>query len=63
MVHTVHLDDQYVNVKKLLQEIQNQKQGVRFENSEKPEGYMTSEEFKKRVSIKVNTFCDRHGIL
>ena len=27
------------------------------------EGYMTSEEFRKQAVIKVNTFCDKHGIL
>ena len=28
-----------------------------------PEGYMTSEEFRKRAAMKVNTFCDKYGIL
>jgi len=27
-----------------------------------PEGYMTAEEFRKRAIIKVNRFCDCHGI-
>ena len=67
MIHTVHLDDEYVSVKKLLKEIHSQKEGVRFERSTSksvvPEGYMTSEEFRNRAMIKVNTFCDKHGIL
>ncbi|MCL1934667.1 MAG: hypothetical protein FWF53_12745 [Candidatus Azobacteroides sp.] len=67
MVHTVHLDDEYINVKKLLEEIYRQKEGVRFENPTAndavPEGYMTSDEFRKQAIIKVNTFCDKHGIL
>jgi hypothetical protein len=28
-----------------------------------PEGYMTSEEFRKQAIVKVNTFCTEHGIL
>ena len=28
-----------------------------------PEGYMTSEEFRKQATVKVNTFCEKHGIL
>jgi len=28
-----------------------------------PEGYMSSEEFRKRAFEKVNKFCDTHGIL
>jgi hypothetical protein len=68
MIHTVHLDDNYANIKNLLQMIRNQEQGVRFESSYNnyhvaPEGYMTSDEFRKRATSKVNTFCDKHGIL
>jgi hypothetical protein len=28
-----------------------------------PKGYMTGEEFRRRAIEKVNTFCDKHGIL
>ena len=31
MVHTVYLDDKYLNIKCLLKEISRQEQGVRFE--------------------------------
>ena len=67
MIHTVHLDDYYVDVRNLLGELRHYKQGVCFENtateSVVPEGYMTGKEFKKRAFKKVNTFCDKHGIL
>ena len=69
MVHTVYLDDEYVNVKEILNEIHRQKQGVRFENpvsnnvTQTPEGYMTSAEFKKRAILKINSFCEKNGIL
>jgi hypothetical protein len=43
------------------------KDRVRFENPSEenvaPEGYMSSEEFRKRAFEKVNNFCDKHGIL
>ena len=32
-------------------------------NNPAPEGYITSKEFRKRATIKVNTFCEEHGIL
>jgi len=28
-----------------------------------PEGYITSEEFRKSATVKVNTFCEKYGIL
>jgi hypothetical protein len=28
-----------------------------------PEGYMTGDEFRSRAMIKVNEFCDKHGIV
>ena len=67
MIHTVHLDDEYVNIKKLPEKIYCEEQSVRFENPATndvaPEGYMTSEGFRKQAIIKVNTFCDNHGVL
>jgi len=67
MIHTVHLDDNYIDVKNLLGEMRHYKQGVFFENPIEdnvvPAGYMTSTEFKTRAIIKINKFCDNHGIL
>jgi hypothetical protein len=34
-----------------------------FVDNTAPEGYMTGEDFRKRAIVKVNTFCDEHGIL
>jgi len=56
MTHTVDLDDHYVDVRK-----PRHYKSVR--ESVAPEGYMTSEEFKKRAVAKVNAFCDKYGIL
>ncbi|MDR3328692.1 MAG: hypothetical protein LBS63_01105 [Prevotellaceae bacterium] len=67
MIQTVHLDDTTLNGKKLRRELHRYKKGVRFDNPATngtvPEGYMTSKEFRIRASIKVNKFCDKHGIL
>ena len=67
MVHTAHLDDRYVNDRKLLKEVRRYKRGFLFENLVEgnviPEGYMTSEEFRKCAIAKVDKFCFRHGIL
>jgi hypothetical protein len=67
MIHTVYLDDEHVNGRKLLKEIRRYKRGVRFKNPAvgaiAPEGYMTGEEFRKLAVAKVNKFCDEHGLL
>ena len=67
MIHTVYLDDTHVNGRKLLKEIRRYKRGVRFENPAingiTPDGYITSEEFRKLAISKVNKFCDENGIL
>ena len=67
MIHTVYLDDKYVNIRELLQEIRCQREGVHFESvavANRPaQAYTTSEEFRRRAVVKINTFCDEHGIL
>ena len=66
MIHTVYLDDEYINVQELLQEIRSQKQGVRFENpavNGVPEGYMTSGEFWIEADKRIVKVCKQYGIL
>jgi hypothetical protein len=63
MIQSIHLDDEYVTVKQSLKETHRRNQGLRLENNIAPEGYLTSEKFRKRALEIVNTFCDRHGIL
>ena len=67
MIHTVYLDDEFVEVKEFPEEMLDRKRGVRAEthvfDNAVPEEYMTSEEFRKQAIIKVNKFCDKHGIL
>ena len=66
MVHTVYLDDEYVNVQELLKEIHSQKQGVRFENPVSnhvaPEGYMTAEQFRTEAKASLTKLLNKHGI-
>ena len=63
MIHSIQLDGEYVAVKKLPKKTPYHKQNVHFRSSIAPEGYLTSEEFRKRAIEIVNTFCDKHGIL
>jgi hypothetical protein len=66
MIHTVHLDDEYISIRKLLKEIHSQKQGVRFEsptsNNIAPEGYMTVEQFRTEATASLTKLLNKHGI-
>ena len=68
MIHTVHLDDRYSNIKSLLREIRSQEQGVRFEyhlvsDNINQEEYMTSEEFWKEADKRITKICKQYGVL
>jgi hypothetical protein len=68
MIHTVHLDDKYYNIRCLLQEINRQEQGVHFEQSfvsDKTiqEEYITSDEFWKEADRRIIKVCEQYGIL
>ena len=62
MIHTVRIDDTTRNGKKILNDLRRYKTGVEFENPAitgiVPEGYMTSEEFRKSAMDKVKKICD-----
>ena len=66
MIHTIHLDDEYVNVKKILKEIYRQEQGVRFENQATngtvKKGYMTVEQFRTEAKASLTKILNEHGI-
>jgi pyridoxal/pyridoxine/pyridoxamine kinase len=63
MIHT----DEYIDIGKLQKRTNHYKQEVCFENLSECDivlkGYISSEEFRKRIFEKVNKFCDKHGIL
>ena len=67
MIHTVHLDDRYVNIERLLEEIHRQKQGVHFENqyiqnNVDMEEYMTVEQFRTEAKTSLTQILNKHGI-
>ena len=66
MIHTVHLDDKYIDVRNLLKTISSYKQGVRFENPVDcniiPEGYMTVEQFRNEAKLSLTKILNEHGI-
>ena len=66
MIHTIHLNDEYVDVKNLLKEIRRFKHGVHFEKSTNgnvvPKGYMTVEEFRSEAKISLTKLLNEHGI-
>ncbi|MCL2435523.1 MAG: hypothetical protein FWD09_05220 [Lentimicrobiaceae bacterium] len=68
MIHTIHLDDKYVNIKYLLEEIRRQEQGVLFEqpmvaNKAVQEEYMTSKEFWEEADKRITKVCKQYGVL
>ena len=68
MIHTVYLDDRFVNIRCLLQEISRQERGVRFEQSfdvsrSVTEQYMTSTDFWKEADKRIIKVCEQYGIL
>ena len=67
MIHSVYLDDEHVIVQKLQEEMQRQKQVIRFrtsaEHSIAPEGYMSSEDFWKEADKRIIKVCKQYGVL
>ena len=53
MIHTLKIDDSTRNGKKIIKDLRRYRKGVEFENPAVtgviPEGYVTSEEFRKTV--------------
>ena len=67
MIHTVKIDDQTRNGKKVLTELRRYRTGVKFENPAEtgvvPEGYVTGDEFESLVKENLNSYCKKNGIL
>lgn len=67
MIHTVKIDDTTRNGKKILKDLRRYRKGIVFENPAEtgviPEGYVTSEEFRKIVKEKVQKFCEDNEIV
>ncbi len=67
MIHTVRIDDSTRNGKRMVKELSKYRKGIEFDNPAVsgvvPEGYMTSEEFRKRTLDHINKLCKENGIL
>ena len=64
MIHTVKIDESTMNGKKLMREVRRYKKGVSIENSFViPEGYMTSEEFRRQVKEGIKSRLQANGYL
>ena len=68
MIHTVYLDDKYLHIKDLLQEIHRQEQGVHFEQPIVADRvvqseYMTSKEFWEEADKRIIKVCEQYGVL
>ena len=67
MIHTVRIDDTTRNGKKILNDLRHYRKGIEFENPAVtgiiPEGYVTGDEFERKVKEKINIFCKENGIL
>jgi len=61
-IQKLPLAEQHFVVEQVLMLIHNAEQ-KQVDAAEVPKGYMTSKEFRCRATIKVNQFCDKHGIL
>ena len=67
MIHTIRIDDNTRNGKKLMSEIQRYKKGIEFVNPAisgiVPEGYVTGDEFEMKVKENIQVYCKNHGII
>ena len=66
MIHTVYIDDEDIDGRKLLKEIRRNNRGVRFAplkaDYAPPEGYMTVEEFRMEAKKNLTKILNKHGI-
>jgi hypothetical protein len=66
MIHSVHLDDTSVAGKRFMKEFSCVRKDIEFENPAVtgvvPEGYMTSEQFRKVMHDDVRNFCKKNHI-
>ena len=61
---TVEINDKSLTGQRIIKDLRRHSRVVNFvEPNTVPKGYLTSDEFKKHAIIKVNEFCDKHGIL
>ena len=66
MIHTVYIDDEDIDGRKLLTKIRRNNSGARFAPLKadyvSPEGYMTVEEFRMEAKKSLTKILNEHGI-
>lgn len=66
MIHTIKIDDNTRNGKKIISDLRRYRKGVEFENPAVtgivPEGYMTAEEFEKETTKIIIDRCKEYGV-
>jgi hypothetical protein len=67
MIHTVRINDNTSNGKRIIEELRANKKEVEFVttpvNSSAPEGYMTGDEFWTQSKKNIDIICKKHGLL
>ena len=67
MIHTVYIDDTTVAGKRFMDENKRRRKGIEFANPAVtgiiPDGYMTGEEFEKRVKAELTELYKKHGLI
>jgi len=67
MIHTVKIDDNTRNGKKIMTDLRHYRKGVEFDNPAirgvVPERYVTGDEFEKQVKENLDSYCKENGIL
>jgi len=67
MIHTVKIDDNTRNGKKIITDLRRYRKGVEFDNPAirgvVPDGYVTGDEFEKQVKENLDSYCKENGIL
>ena len=66
MIHTTHLEDEYIGIKELRKRISHHKQDISLENRVDGnvvlEEYMSVEEFRKEAKMNLTKILNEHGI-
>jgi hypothetical protein len=67
MIHTIRIDDTTRNGKKILSDLRRYRKGVEFENPAEtgvvPEGYVSGDEFERKVKENLQRMFEADGRL
>jgi hypothetical protein len=67
MIHTVKINDNTPNGKRIIDELRSNYQDVEFVssvvNSNVPEGYITGDEFRKNVKSRIYKHYQENGLI